>query len=116
MIQILKCTLNSNFKMEVEFENVPRSKVVEFEKLNNFHFLEIFNFFRKFLSNLKNRLSGSSVNNAKFKNYIAAHRRRHAVCLPPTFFAAFTRGNTPMSPWRTRPCAGDVGRLLPGYK
>ena len=24
--------------MEAEFENVPRSKVVEFEKLNNFHF------------------------------------------------------------------------------
>ena len=38
MIQMLKCTPNSNFKMEVEFENVPRSKVVEFEKLNNFHF------------------------------------------------------------------------------
>jgi len=38
MIQMLKCTPNSNFKMEAEFENVPRSKVVEFEKLNNFHF------------------------------------------------------------------------------
>ena len=61
MIQMLKCTPNSNFKMEAEFENVPRSKVVEFEKLNNFHFLEIFNFFRKFGSNLKNGSSGSSV-------------------------------------------------------
>ena len=29
---------NSNFKMEAEFENVPRSKVVEFENLSNFHF------------------------------------------------------------------------------
>ena len=38
MVQILKCTPNSNFKMEAEFENVPRSKVVEFEKLSNFHF------------------------------------------------------------------------------
>ena len=38
MIQMLKCTPNSNFKMEAEFENVSRSKVVEFEKLNNFHF------------------------------------------------------------------------------
>ena len=38
MIQILKCTPNSNFKMEAEFENVHRSKVVELEKLNNFHF------------------------------------------------------------------------------
>ena len=38
MIQMLKCTPNSNFKMEAEFENIPRSKVVGFEKLNNFHF------------------------------------------------------------------------------
>ena len=38
MIQILKCTPHSNLKMEAEFENVPRSKVVEFEKLSNFHF------------------------------------------------------------------------------
>ena len=38
MIQMLKCTPNSNFKMEAEFENVPRRKVVEFEKLSNFHF------------------------------------------------------------------------------
>ena len=37
MIQMLKCTPNSNFKMEAEFENISRSKVVEFEKLN-FHF------------------------------------------------------------------------------
>ena len=37
MIQMLKCTPNSNFKMEAEFENVPWSKVVEFEKLSNFH-------------------------------------------------------------------------------
>ena len=39
MIQMLKCTPNSNFKMEAEFENVHLSKVVEFEKLRNFHFL-----------------------------------------------------------------------------
>ena len=52
MIQILKCTPNSNFKMEAKFENVPRSKVVEIEKLSNFHFLEIFNFFGKIGSNL----------------------------------------------------------------
>ena len=38
MIQILKYTPNSNFKMEAEFENVSWSKVVEFEKLSNFHF------------------------------------------------------------------------------
>ena len=38
MIQILKYSPNSNFKMEAEFENVPWSKVVEFEKLCNFHF------------------------------------------------------------------------------
>ena len=38
MIQMLKCTPNSNFKMEAEFENIPWSKVVEFEKLSNFHF------------------------------------------------------------------------------
>ena len=38
MIQMLKCTPNSNFKMEAEFQNVPRSKDVEFEKLSNFHF------------------------------------------------------------------------------
>ena len=38
MIQMLKCTPNSNFKMEAEFENISRSKVVEFENLNNFHF------------------------------------------------------------------------------
>jgi len=38
MIQMLKCTPNSNFKMEAEFENVHLSKVVEFEKLSNFHF------------------------------------------------------------------------------
>ena len=52
MIQMLKCTPNSNFKMEAEFENVPRSKVVEFEKFEQLSFLEIFNFFRKFESNL----------------------------------------------------------------
>ena len=38
MIQMLKCTLNSNFKMDVEFENIHLSKVVEFEKLSNFYF------------------------------------------------------------------------------
>ena len=38
MIQMLKCTANSNLKMETEFENVQLSKVVEFEKLSNFHF------------------------------------------------------------------------------
>ena len=37
MIQILKCTPNSNFKMGAEFENVHSSKVVEIEKLSNFH-------------------------------------------------------------------------------
>ena len=38
MIQMLKCTPNSNFKMEAEFENVPLSKVVELLILNNFYF------------------------------------------------------------------------------
>ena len=38
MIQMLKCTPNSNLKMEIKFENVHLSKVVEFEKLSNFHF------------------------------------------------------------------------------
>ena len=38
MIQILKCTLNLNFKMEAEFENVHSSKVVEIEMLSNFYF------------------------------------------------------------------------------
>ena len=38
MIQILKCTPNSNFKMETEFENVHLSKVVELEMLSNFYF------------------------------------------------------------------------------
>ena len=38
MIQMLKCTPNSNFKMEVEFENVHLSKVVELLILNNFYF------------------------------------------------------------------------------
>ena len=38
MIQMLKCTPNSNFKMEVEFENVHLSKVVELEMLSNFYF------------------------------------------------------------------------------
>ena len=39
MIQMLKCTTNSNFKMEAEFENVHLSKVVELEMLGNFYFL-----------------------------------------------------------------------------
>ena len=38
MIQILKCTPNSNFKMEEEFENVHSRKVVELLILNNFYF------------------------------------------------------------------------------
>ena len=38
MIQMLKCTPNSNFKMEVEFENVHLSKVVELEMLSKFYF------------------------------------------------------------------------------
>ena len=38
MIQMLKCTANSNLKMETEFENVHSSKVVELEILNNFYF------------------------------------------------------------------------------
>ena len=38
IIKMLKCTPNSNFKMEAEFENIPWSKVVELEKLSNFHF------------------------------------------------------------------------------
>ena len=39
MIQMPKCTPNSNFKMEAEFENVHLSKVVELLILNNFYFL-----------------------------------------------------------------------------
>ena len=38
MIQMLKFTPNSNFKMEAEFENVYLSKVVELEMLSNFYF------------------------------------------------------------------------------
>ena len=53
MIKMLKCTPNSNFKMEAEFENIPWSKIVEFKKVEQLSFLEIFNFFRKFGCNLK---------------------------------------------------------------
>ena len=67
MIQMLKCTPNSNFKMEAEFENISRSKVVEFE------------------SNLKNRLSGSSINNSKIKICITAYRRCHASAAAERF-------------------------------
>ena len=38
MIQMLKCTPNSNLKMEAESKNVPLSKVVELLILNNFYF------------------------------------------------------------------------------
>jgi hypothetical protein len=47
--------------------------------------LEIFNFFRKFGSNLKNRLSGSFVNNSKIWIYITAYRRRHASAAAERF-------------------------------
>ena len=47
MIQMLKCTPNSNFKMVVEFENVHSSKVVELLILNNFYFW-------RFLTSLEN--------------------------------------------------------------
>ena len=40
--------------------------------------MEIFNFFRKFESNLKNGLSGSSVNISKINIHLSACRRRHA--------------------------------------
>ena len=38
MIQMLKFTPNSNFKMEAKFENVYLSKIVELEMLSNFYF------------------------------------------------------------------------------
>jgi len=40
--------------------------------------LEIFNFFRKFLSNLRNECSGSSVIISKIHLHLSACRRRHA--------------------------------------
>jgi len=67
--------------------------------------LEIFNFFRKFESNLKNRLSGSSVNNSKIKIDIAAYRRRHAATAAERF--------APLSHALTRSrCRGGLERAL----
>jgi len=67
--------------------------------------LEIFNFFRKFESNLKNRLSGSSVNNSKIKIDIAAYRRRHAAATAERF--------VPLSRALTRSrCRGGLERAL----
>ena len=40
--------------------------------------MEIFNFFRKFLSNLRNECSGSSVIISKIHLHLSACRRRHA--------------------------------------
>ena len=57
MIQMLKCTPNSNFKMEAEFENVHSSKVVELEILSNFYFWR----FSTSLENLNFKTDGNSV-------------------------------------------------------
>ena len=47
MIQMLKYTPNSNFKIEAKFENVHLSKVIEVLILNNFYFW-------RFLTSLEN--------------------------------------------------------------
>ena len=78
--------------------------------------MEIFNFYRKFESNLKNGLSGNSVNISKINR-----NRTTPPCSPPScrrrlIFTACSRGDTPMSPWRTRSCAVDAERLLSRYK
>ena len=77
-----KCTPNSNFKMEAEFENVPWSKVVEFEKLSNFHFW-------RFSTSLENLWVIWKINAVQFCKYfknrnpperhLPACRRRHAA-------------------------------------
>ena len=75
--------------------------------------MEIFNFFRKFGSNLKNGSSGSSV--------IISKKSTPPHCLPPaprgghrrSNFAAFPRAGTSPSPWHLRRALSQPGELIP---
>jgi len=78
--------------------------------------LEIFNFFRKFESNLKNELRGNSVNISKFLLTAEHHRLLATELPPPIIFTASMHGDTFLSPWRPRSGAGEAGGALSFYK
>ena len=74
-------------------------------KVEQLLFLEIFNFFRKFLSNLWNKCSGSSVIISKIQLHLTACRRRHAEFTADRF--------SPLSRAVTRPnLRGKFARVL----
>ena len=80
---------------------------------NRFLFFEIFNFFRKFGSNLKNRRSGKSVNTSKIQITTGRHRLTAGVLLWPSRHACGR-------PW-LRASAGSTLRVesassWPSYK
>jgi len=76
--------------------------------------LEIFNFFRKFGSNLQNECSGSSVIIQKFNStsLFAAGTTRGGVTAE-RFCAAFPHAGTSPSPWRLRRALSQPGELIP---
>ena len=71
--------------------------------------MEIFNFYRKFESNLLNELSGKTVNKLKF------HRSSFTppACRRRSVLAAFPRAGTSPSPWRLRRALSQPGELIP---
>ena len=74
-------------------------------KVEQLSFLEIFNFFRKFLSNLRYECSGSSVIISKFHLHLTVCRRRHAEFTADRF--------SPLSRAVTRPnLRGEFARVL----